>query len=480
MAPEARWDGDADDFRLRIAPARTFALARDIGELVAGGLARHVEPASVVVLAPEADPPRRPGVFARRARASQAARPPGRPVSVWGGPPLGHLRVVRPGHAANAVGLPARARRGDRRGRLMLEAGSASGCPRDIVVRLPSAVASAAARRTRRATRSTTRTTSPRRPGPPTLPELTHSEAEGTLEATAGAILPERGRRASRTRTCSASPSRSPSVCGAGTSTPTTSSLRPAAGPSAATSSSAAARSGRRRTGLAFGGGLDLIVPTARFDQPGPAATTALDAATLRPWDVRVLRPERLRRPPLRRRSRNRRAVRRPVPPGARRAHDHRLVRDAVHLRDRRGLPGPMGHPRSRRRLRGVRVVRDRRPRTSATASAPRSSSRRTCASSCPGSSRPSARSRTSGPRSRARAIASGASASRSRWSTTRRAPSACARSRRARTSSRTSIDDALTLGQLAPLGRARARPGARAPRARSARRAGAATRGGS
>jgi UDP-3-O-acyl-N-acetylglucosamine deacetylase len=24
---------------------------------------------------------------------------------VWGGPPLGHLRVVRPGHAANAAAL---------------------------------------------------------------------------------------------------------------------------------------------------------------------------------------------------------------------------------------------------------------------------------------------------------------------------------------------------------------------------------------
>jgi UDP-3-O-[3-hydroxymyristoyl] N-acetylglucosamine deacetylase len=102
VAPEARWNGESDDFRLRIAPARTFVLARDIGDLVAGGLARHVEPGSVVVLAPEA--------ILHAGRAFSPDEPARHKLLdllgdlyLSGGPPLGHLRVVRPGHAANAV-----------------------------------------------------------------------------------------------------------------------------------------------------------------------------------------------------------------------------------------------------------------------------------------------------------------------------------------------------------------------------------------
>jgi UDP-3-O-[3-hydroxymyristoyl] N-acetylglucosamine deacetylase len=104
VASEARWGGDADDFRLRIATARTFALARDIGDLVAGGLARHVDPASIVVLAPD-------GIL----HAGRAFAPdePARhklldllgDLYLSGGPPRGRIRAVRPGHAANAVAI---------------------------------------------------------------------------------------------------------------------------------------------------------------------------------------------------------------------------------------------------------------------------------------------------------------------------------------------------------------------------------------
>jgi hypothetical protein len=45
------------------------------------------------------------------------------------------------------------------------------------------------------------------------------------------------------------------------------------------------------RTGLAFGGGLRLMAPTAAFDPNGRAAGIALDAATLRPWDVAFFAP---------------------------------------------------------------------------------------------------------------------------------------------------------------------------------------------
>jgi UDP-3-O-[3-hydroxymyristoyl] N-acetylglucosamine deacetylase len=100
FAPEARWQGIPGDFVERIAPARTFTLARDVEELVRRGLARHVDPASVVVIAPDA--------------VHHAGRPfsPDEPARhklldllgdlyLRGGPPLGRLRAIRPGHASN-------------------------------------------------------------------------------------------------------------------------------------------------------------------------------------------------------------------------------------------------------------------------------------------------------------------------------------------------------------------------------------------
>jgi len=100
FAPEARWQGIPADFVERIAPARTFTLARDVEELVRRGLARHVDPASVVVIAPDA--------------VHHAGRPftPDEPARhklldlmgdlyLHGGPPAGRLRAIRPGHASN-------------------------------------------------------------------------------------------------------------------------------------------------------------------------------------------------------------------------------------------------------------------------------------------------------------------------------------------------------------------------------------------
>jgi UDP-3-O-[3-hydroxymyristoyl] N-acetylglucosamine deacetylase len=108
VIPEARWHGEAVDFRLRIAAARTFVLARDIDELVAGGLARHVDPESVVVLAPDAilhaGRPFSPDEPARHKLLDLVGD-----LYASGGPPLGCLRAVRPGHAANALAA-ARAR----------------------------------------------------------------------------------------------------------------------------------------------------------------------------------------------------------------------------------------------------------------------------------------------------------------------------------------------------------------------------------
>jgi UDP-3-O-[3-hydroxymyristoyl] N-acetylglucosamine deacetylase len=104
VVPEARWDGDAADFRARVAPARTFALARDVDELSARGLARHVDPTSVVVLTPDgalsAGRPFEPDEPARHKLLDLVGD-----LYLYGGPPVGHVRAVRPGHAANAQAM---------------------------------------------------------------------------------------------------------------------------------------------------------------------------------------------------------------------------------------------------------------------------------------------------------------------------------------------------------------------------------------
>jgi UDP-3-O-[3-hydroxymyristoyl] N-acetylglucosamine deacetylase len=99
--PVARWTGDAGDFRARIAPARTFAAAGDLPELARRGLARHVPPTAVVLLMPDA--------ILCAGRPFSADEPARHKLLdllgdlyVHGGPPIGRLRAVRPGHAANA------------------------------------------------------------------------------------------------------------------------------------------------------------------------------------------------------------------------------------------------------------------------------------------------------------------------------------------------------------------------------------------
>ena len=98
IAPEAAWDGDAADFRTRIAPARTFAFERDLGPFLERGLAQHVTPESVVLFT------------ADRILVAGAAFAPDEPARhklldllgdlyLHGGAPIGTLRALRPGHA---------------------------------------------------------------------------------------------------------------------------------------------------------------------------------------------------------------------------------------------------------------------------------------------------------------------------------------------------------------------------------------------
>jgi UDP-3-O-[3-hydroxymyristoyl] N-acetylglucosamine deacetylase len=97
----AVWSGGADDFRTRIAPARTFATAKDLEELSRRGLARHVPPTAVVLLAPDAIlSSGRP--FARDEPARHKLLDLLGDLYLHGGPALGHVRASRPGHVANA------------------------------------------------------------------------------------------------------------------------------------------------------------------------------------------------------------------------------------------------------------------------------------------------------------------------------------------------------------------------------------------
>jgi UDP-3-O-[3-hydroxymyristoyl] N-acetylglucosamine deacetylase len=99
LAASARWDGDAEDFCARIAVARTFGFEREVADLLARGLASHVTPESVVVIGAErilsAGAPFLEDEPARHKLLDLVGD-----LYLHGGPPVGRVRAVRPGHAA--------------------------------------------------------------------------------------------------------------------------------------------------------------------------------------------------------------------------------------------------------------------------------------------------------------------------------------------------------------------------------------------
>jgi hypothetical protein len=134
----------------------------------------------------------------------------------------------------------------------------------------------------------------PDAPRPPTLPELTHPDIEATLETTAGALVPNPGGVITHAY-----------VQRIGLEVPL--GLRRwfvgaaydvaagTAGGAFKVVSGNVALTGRSlwatRTGLAFGGGTDVMLPSAAYDEGSPAALVAQSAATLRPWDVSYFVP---------------------------------------------------------------------------------------------------------------------------------------------------------------------------------------------
>ena len=94
----ASWEGDADDFLRRIAPARTFGFARDAEGLRARGRAIGLDLEAVIVFTGR-------GVLAgcRPPEPNEIARHKLLDLvgdwACYGGPPLGRVRALRPGHA---------------------------------------------------------------------------------------------------------------------------------------------------------------------------------------------------------------------------------------------------------------------------------------------------------------------------------------------------------------------------------------------
>jgi UDP-3-O-[3-hydroxymyristoyl] N-acetylglucosamine deacetylase len=99
LAVDARWRGDARDFRARIAPARTFAFVRDLGEIARLGLARHVDPRAIVLV--DRDAIHCEGVFEPDEPARHKLLDLIGDFYVHGGPPRGITDATRPGHTAN-------------------------------------------------------------------------------------------------------------------------------------------------------------------------------------------------------------------------------------------------------------------------------------------------------------------------------------------------------------------------------------------
>ncbi|MCL2776613.1 MAG: UDP-3-O-acyl-N-acetylglucosamine deacetylase [Polyangiaceae bacterium] len=100
----ARWNGDANDFRVRMAPARTFGFEHEVADLLARGLASHVARESVVVIGKEcifsAGPFFLPDEPARHKLLDLVGD-----MYLLGGPPLGKVRAYRPGHTATHAAM---------------------------------------------------------------------------------------------------------------------------------------------------------------------------------------------------------------------------------------------------------------------------------------------------------------------------------------------------------------------------------------
>lgn len=97
LATEATWDGTTADFHERIAGARTFAFARDLETYGRLGATAHVDPSDVIVIGDTIHCAGRP--FAADEPVRHKLLDLIGDLFAHGGPPLGEIHVIAPGHA---------------------------------------------------------------------------------------------------------------------------------------------------------------------------------------------------------------------------------------------------------------------------------------------------------------------------------------------------------------------------------------------
>jgi hypothetical protein len=136
----------------------------------------------------------------------------------------------------------------------------------------------------------------PEAPRPPTLPELTHKDVEATLDSSVGGVYPKAEAAPGWTKGAATFVQRANLEVPiglrrwfAGATYETVLGADPPFGGATRFVGGNLEAYGRTvwatRTGLSFGGGLALMLPTSAFDQASPAARVATAGAAVRPWD---------------------------------------------------------------------------------------------------------------------------------------------------------------------------------------------------
>lgn len=264
LAASATWKGDPDDFTTRIAPARLFFFESDVDAMLAGGVRATIDPERVVIVTST-------GVV-----SNGAPDEPARhklldllgDLFFWGGPPIGSIRVSRPGHAANHALLRAAIERG-----ILVAL---------FILLIPSHAFAQSQDKLER---------------PPTLPDLGHPFADITVEHTfAGVALdgnPPRKTEVSLHRLSFDVPlvAHRWYLTGAWGVALGTSSTGSTAG--APTNAEIGLRAiWTTITGLGFGGGIAIVAPTSSVAGSSPAAIVLGEAAAIRAWDRPMFEPE--------------------------------------------------------------------------------------------------------------------------------------------------------------------------------------------
>ena len=95
-----RWGGSVGEYVREIAPARTFGFTRDHAALLASGRGRGARPGPVLVFDEQGASPGSPLRFADEPARHKLLDLLG-DVTLGGGPVLGTIEAIRPGHRSN-------------------------------------------------------------------------------------------------------------------------------------------------------------------------------------------------------------------------------------------------------------------------------------------------------------------------------------------------------------------------------------------